>query len=624
MALTAKRILAAIKADILVEMPSLGGARDNETPFYVTSYAFGGAAVDMHLYKLKAAGIIGRRIYSPYQNLSGIAVPDKYAKKAEKLLFNESTLVEGVGEYSVKLTGSETYEDPEDGPITNKFYDILLRGKVVGELQENGGYGLEGVLYNHPIKLTNYVGGGEGALGKLHRFLKSNTGQAFLAKYATIKEDSQGIEHDAVDEDTTLSVKKCDVCDKPIGAGQSVCADCKKKFNSEETQTTKCKKCGTVSTFGYDGWCKKCWDKNDVNEAFDDVCSCGHPARDHQKSRFNAGAKSDQDVYDRSYCLHGDCECSVFIKEAYTPDSYLSGSDKEGWVVIHKGQPLNANPQGGRPVSRERALQVAKQFKLPDNLPTWDGKGFDRKLQEDRAPKVVVVKAKGRSGYDIELNGEVIEGGFFEKDAAEEAAEFYRTSKDFQVKEAVEPHGSPKGPGSYFSLSKRTCRTCGTDEGEKTYSKFNQTRRGPCPDCGASDPRAVKECSSGKLHEDACRQCGDPMNPVSSLMGPVCGKCARANQAKATGKVVKEAMGDDWTRIAAIFSEEDVDWSLTQFKHVGCKVAKKRGDFKYCVVYFTGGTTDKYNVEFWDNGRVIKKKQGVDELQLVDTVEGFI
>jgi len=42
-----------------------------------------------------------------------------------------------------------------------------------------------------------------------------------------------------------------------------------------------------------------------------------------------------------------------------------------------------------------------------------------------------------------------------------------------------------------------------------------------------------------KLAEKAaafkCQQCGEPMNPVSAVMGPVCGKCARDNQKQVTG-----------------------------------------------------------------------------------------
>ena len=36
----------------------------------------------------------------------------------------------------------------------------------------------------------------------------------------------------------------------------------------------------------------------------------------------------------------------------------------------------------------------------------------------------------------------------------------------------------------------------------------------------------------------ACAQCGAPMNPVERMLGPVCGKCCRANhKAVAGGRV---------------------------------------------------------------------------------------
>ena len=44
-------------------------------------------------------------------------------------------------------------------------------------------------------------------------------------------------------------------------------------------------------------------------------------------------------------------------------------------MLIHKGQPLNANPQGGIPVSRQRVQQVAKQYGFKDVM-VWNGKNY--------------------------------------------------------------------------------------------------------------------------------------------------------------------------------------------------------------------------------------------------------
>ena len=33
-----------------------------------------------------------------------------------------------------------------------------------------------------------------------------------------------------------------------------------------------------------------------------------------------------------------------------------------------------------------------------------------------------------------------------------------------------------------------------------------------------------------------CRQCGTPMNPAERMLGPVCGKCCRANHRAVAGR----------------------------------------------------------------------------------------
>jgi len=106
------------------------------------------------------------------------------------------------------------------------------------------------------------------------------------------------------------------------------------KGTLKEGNTTKCKKCGKVSTFGYDGWCKDCWEKDD-----------------------------DTDYKE------------IHVREEYGLTTYFAGNDKDGWVLMHQGQPLNANPQGGIPVDRERVQRVAKQFGFK-NVMVWNGKNY--------------------------------------------------------------------------------------------------------------------------------------------------------------------------------------------------------------------------------------------------------
>ena len=137
-------------------------------------------------------------------------------------------------------------------------------------------------------------------------------------------------------------------------------------------------------------------------------------------------------------------------------------------------------------------------------------------LREDRKPDVKVVKAKGRTGWDIEVNGEVIEGGFFEKDAAEEAAEFYRHEKTFQVAEDYGPDKATPGkcaecgkPAKWYHerLGKRFCDACAPDHTMKRIQPikewdYSQARniRHTCGFCG--------NMWVGPAYEDECPKCG--------------------------------------------------------------------------------------------------------------------
>lgn len=70
------------------------------------------------------------------------------------------------------------------------------------------------------------------------------------------------------------------------------------------------------------------------------------------------------------------------VKEAKDPENYFGGSDEEGWVLYHQGQPLNANPQGGQPVDRDRVKRVAKQHGIALTIPVWNGKDFSGTIDE--------------------------------------------------------------------------------------------------------------------------------------------------------------------------------------------------------------------------------------------------
>jgi len=262
------------------------------------------------------------------------------------------------------------------------------------------------------------------------------------------------------------------------------------KGTLKEGNTTKCKKCGKVSAFGYDGWCKDCWEKDDdtdykevhvredregtrkhtcrkcynywmgpgddnecphcgasefainqTNEKYSDPegCEwCGKPApgsllctscRAKQKAEWDAPVDPKKaGAINRDLKKYG-------LKEEYPLTTYFAGNDKDGWVLMHQGQPLNANPQGGIPVDRERVQRVAKQFGFK-NVMVWNGKNYTY------------------------------------------AFESYADRKDVDG-------------GSYGDRQEYD------DEGVK------------------------------------CTQCKKSMNPVQALMGPVCGDCTRKNHAAA-------------------------------------------------------------------------------------------
>jgi hypothetical protein len=101
-------------------------------------------------------------------------------------------LEEGVGDYSVRKTGSSVSKGEEDyeQDVTTTTYDIVKGGKIIGNLSTNDFMGgVYGKMYGKD--LPNLEGYGSyttsGVLGNLHKFLKSNTGMKWMAK--NVKED---------------------------------------------------------------------------------------------------------------------------------------------------------------------------------------------------------------------------------------------------------------------------------------------------------------------------------------------------------------------------------------------------------------------------------------------------
>lgn len=103
-------------------------------------------------------------------------------------------LEEGVGDYSVKKTSSSVSKGKEDyeHDVTTTHYDILKDGKKVGNLSTNDFMsGVYGKMYGKDLPDLEGYGSftGSGVLGKLHKFLKSNTGMKWMAK--NVKEGAE-------------------------------------------------------------------------------------------------------------------------------------------------------------------------------------------------------------------------------------------------------------------------------------------------------------------------------------------------------------------------------------------------------------------------------------------------
>lgn len=115
-----------------------------------------------------AAEIMGDRVMQAYSS---------YQKEETN---KEEEILEGVGAYTLKKTKVEKNEvepDYSDEVQTIVYYDIMLRGKKVGELSRDDYFGqVHGELHGKPIPQTAI---GSDVQAWLHKFLKSKKGAKF-------------------------------------------------------------------------------------------------------------------------------------------------------------------------------------------------------------------------------------------------------------------------------------------------------------------------------------------------------------------------------------------------------------------------------------------------------------
>ena len=135
------------------------------------------------------------RVSSILSNFESVALNRVYAKSVREAAELEGVeLEEGVGDYSVKKTSSSVSKGKEDyeHDVTTTHYDILKDGKKVGNLSTNDFMsGVYGKMYGKDLPDLEGYGAStsSGVLGKLHKFLKSNTGMKWMAK--NVKEGAE-------------------------------------------------------------------------------------------------------------------------------------------------------------------------------------------------------------------------------------------------------------------------------------------------------------------------------------------------------------------------------------------------------------------------------------------------
>lgn len=147
-----------------------------------------------------AAEIMGDRAKQAYSS---------YQKEETNM---DEEILEGVGAYTLKKTKVEKNEDEDNGTQTIVYYDIMLRGKKVGEISWDDYFGyVRGNLHGKALK---QVATGSDVQAWLHKFLKSKSG----AKFAMQTEDAlfeEGLESKQKLVETLVSKAKFDLNKKP-------------------------------------------------------------------------------------------------------------------------------------------------------------------------------------------------------------------------------------------------------------------------------------------------------------------------------------------------------------------------------------------------------------------------
>lgn len=107
-------------------------------------------------------------------------VADRHLRAIGLLDESVSDVVEGVGAYTLKKTKVEKNEDEDNGTQTIVYYDIMLRGKKVGEIvwEDYFGY-VQGTLHGKTINRVYGKPVGSDVQAWLHKFLKSKKGAKF-------------------------------------------------------------------------------------------------------------------------------------------------------------------------------------------------------------------------------------------------------------------------------------------------------------------------------------------------------------------------------------------------------------------------------------------------------------
>jgi hypothetical protein len=118
---------------------------------------------------------------------------------------------EGVGGYSLKRGKTSVIKGKGDGDdISITQYDILLKGKKVGEIKHNNYYGnIDGKLNGKELPdLEKYGKNTSGALGALHGFLKTSQGKKFVSE--SVEQIDEGVSSNLKKFKKTVVQKKKD------------------------------------------------------------------------------------------------------------------------------------------------------------------------------------------------------------------------------------------------------------------------------------------------------------------------------------------------------------------------------------------------------------------------------